>query len=179
MYNYTDVRAKVEVNAGDYIVPNNTLKTKSASALQSGDNVVYNETIKEVHIVFNGKNKSRSHIELVGSRCIGPCLPTINETEVESEYRRWSNASVWPSGKVPVAGEDVEIKSGWNMLYDVAESPIIDMLEINGRLTFEPEKDLHLRAKYIFVRAGELIIGNKTNPFTAKAIITLHGEKDN
>ncbi len=47
------------------------------------------------------------------------------------------------------------------MVYDLSESPIVNLLEINGRLTFEEGvKDLHLRAKYIWVRAGELVIGN-------------------
>ena len=36
-----------------------------------------------------------------------------------------------------------------------------------------------MRAKYIFVRAGELIIGSKTDPFLGEAKITLSGEKDN
>jgi len=36
-----------------------------------------------------------------------------------------------------------------------------------------------LRAKYVFVRAGELIIGNETNPFQGTARITLFGEKEN
>lgn len=66
------------------------------------------------------------------------------------------------------------------MLYDVEESPIINMLTINGRLTFEDGvKDLHLKVKYIFIKAGELIIGNATNPFTKNAKITLYGEKEN
>lgn len=117
-----------------------------------------------------------------GYRCIGSCLGSINETVVESEYRRWSNASVWPSGKVPVANESVVVESGWNMLYDIddANAPILSMVQVNGRLTFEDGvKDLHLKTKYLFVRAGELIIGNATIPFQKNAKITLYGEKAN
>jgi len=36
---------------------------------------------------------------------------------------------------------------------------------------------LHLRAKYVFVRMGELIIGNETDPFLGQATITLYGNK--
>lgn len=65
------------------------------------------------------------------------------------------------------------------MLYDLAESPIVNLLEINGRLTFEDGvKDLHLRAKYIWVRAGELVIGTETSRFQKNAKITLYGEKE-
>ena len=53
------------------------------------------------------------------------------------------------------------------MIYDVAESPILNYLEINGRLEFENDngKDLTLQSKYIFVRAGELVIGSDVKPF--------------
>jgi hypothetical protein len=39
--------------------------------------------------------------------------------------------------------------------------------------------DINLKAKHIFVRAGELYIGNVSEPFEAKATITLYGEKAN
>ena len=66
------------------------------------------------------------------------------------------------------------------MIYDVnsSMSPILTYLEINGILTFENNgvQDLTLRSKYIFVRAGQLIIGNKTNPFLKNANIILYGD---
>lgn len=50
---------------------------------------------------------------------------------------------------------------------------------MNGRLTFlETAPKLHLRSKYIFVRAGELLIGSETKPFAGEAQITLYGEKE-
>ena len=69
------------------------------------------------------------------------------------------------------------------MVYDVenASAPILKMVQINGRLTFDNEddagKNLYLYAKYIFVRAGSLIIGDETRPFRGTANIVLHGEK--
>jgi hypothetical protein len=44
------------------------------------------------------------------TRCIGPCNAAVEE-EVEEvgEETLWSNPKSWPSGKVPVADEDVEI----------------------------------------------------------------------
>lgn len=137
-----------------------TLVNKTQANWQTGDNIIYNDTsTREIHLIINGKNASRKTVNLVGYRCVGSCLAAINDTVIENNTRRWSNASSWDTGKIPLAGENVEIKSGWNMLYDLEESPIVNVLQINGRLTFEPAKDLHLRAKYVFVRAGELIIG--------------------
>lgn len=59
------------------------------------------------------------------------------------------------------------IEPGWNMFYDLDEpSPILKRLEINGRLTFKPGSNRLLRANIIHIRAGELIIGTETQPFT-------------
>ena len=80
-------------------------------------------------------------------------------------------------------GEDVVIDSTWNMIYDLAvdesEVLIYGNLEINGKLSFQNETDLHLKANNIFVRYGSLEIGNETNPFNGSAKITLTGESDN
>lgn len=73
----------------------------------------------------------------------------------------------------------MEIKSGWNMIYDIPESPLFNKVEVNGRLVFDSSKpNLHLRAKYLFVRSGELIVGDDSAPFPGQAKITLSGEKD-
>jgi len=56
----------------------------------------------------------------------------------------------------------VEIIPGWNMLLDLAETPKLNSLTINGRLSFiQNGSNIHLRTKYIFVRAGEFFIGSE------------------
>lgn len=65
------------------------------------------------------------------------------------------------------------------MLLDIEETPVFKSLTINGRLTFYNNNfDIHLRSKWIFVRAGELLIGTEEEPFKANALITLHGMQD-
>ena len=63
------------------------------------------------------------------------------------------------------------------MIYDLEESPILEYLEINGRLTFLYGYNLTLKTKYIFVRAGQLIIGTEEEPYFGSARIVLYGEK--
>ena len=41
-----------------------------------------------------------------------------------------------------------------------------------------PQADRVLRAKHIFVRAGEFLVGSKEFPYLGKLTIELHGEKD-
>ena len=66
------------------------------------------------------------------------------------------------------------------MIFDLEESPIFKMVRINGRLSFKNDTDklMHMRAKHIYVRAGELIIGTQESPYQGKAKITLYGEKN-
>jgi hypothetical protein len=64
------------------------------------------------------------------------------------------------------------------MILDIAETPKLKLMRVNGLLSFSNEMDVHLKAKHIFVRAGELQIGTETNPYLYNAQITLYGEKD-
>ena len=115
-----------------------------------------------------------------GYRCVGPCLPAISAVAIENTTRLWSLNTSWSSGNVPLAGEDVVIEPGQNFIYDLEDSPIYNYVQINGRVTFKQDAPkLRLNAKYIFVRTGELLVGNATDPFQGDAQITLYGEKNN
>jgi hypothetical protein len=105
--------------------------------------------------------------------------------------RKWSDPTSWSEelekdaraanpGPIPQEGDKFEIPAGWNMEFDLAESPIFDTIEINGCLHFRNNKDakeLHLRAKKILIR-GELYIGKEDEPFENDAKITLHGDRN-
>lgn len=132
-----------------------------------------------MHYIVNAQNLTRRSLKLRGYRCIGPCLPAVTAVVISSNITYWSNLTTWKNGSLPKAGEDVVIEPGQNIVYDLEESPIFNYVQINGRLTFLLDAPkLHLRAKYIFVRAGELLIGNETHPFKGQAKITLYGEFD-
>ncbi len=85
----------------------------------------------------------------------------------------WSDPSVWPSGKVPVAGEAVVIPAGKVMMLDVSP-PALKSVFVAGTLKFAA-KDLELTAGYIMVHDGSLQIGSAQLPFTNQATITLTG----
>ena len=71
--------------------------------------------------------------------------------------RLWSDPLSWERGQLPKEGEDVIIKSGKNFLFDLEESPMYNMVQINGQVVFKNDAPkLHLRAKYVFIRAGNL-----------------------
>lgn len=60
-------------------------------------------------------------------------------------------------------------------MLDIEDPPIFSMVRINGRLTFDPEKNIHLQAYQIFVQGGQLFVGTPEEPFVGDAQITLHG----
>jgi hypothetical protein len=135
--------------------------------------------VREFHFVVNGKNKlQRTDLIMNGYRCVFNCTPTVVVVPISNETSLWSVPATWPSGKVPEDGEDVEIIPGANILLDI-DTAILGNLVINGRLTFlnnlTNPLDLTLHAHTIFVHAGELLIGNETNPFSGTATIKLYG----
>ena len=62
-------------------------------------------------------------------------------------------------------------------MLDIAETPILGLLTIDGRLSFVNDgTDIELKAKQVYIRAGELLIGSEAQPFLANAQITLYGD---
>ena len=152
-----------------------------------GQNIVYNQTeIREFHFVVSGKDRGEPYhpkventLRFTGIRCIAYCNEQVEEVEeVEAEFRLWSDVKNWPNETLPVDGDIVEIKSGWNMIHDIPETPKIKILKVNGILIFSDEMDITLHSYHVFVRAGELHIGNETHPHQHNALITLLGEKE-
>lgn len=116
-------------------------------------------------------------MDFEGHRCIGSCNEDVVEVEEIAGETLWSNPKSWPSGKVPEADEDVEIESGWNMTMDVADTPILRLVAVNGLLNFKRGMDITFRAKHIFVRAGEIHVGSEEDPYTNNCNIILYGDK--
>jgi hypothetical protein len=85
---------------------------------------------------------------------------------------KWSDASAWPSGKVPAAGAEVTIPRGTEVILDVSP-PELRSLTVQGKLTFADERDLALTTDWIYVPGGDVQIGTEAKPFTHKATITL------
>jgi hypothetical protein len=64
------------------------------------------------------------------------------------------------------------------MELDLAETPIFDKIEVNGCLHFKQGQDVHLNAKKILIRGGELYIGTEGDRYTNEGKITLHGGRN-
>jgi hypothetical protein len=83
----------------------------------------------------------------------------------------WSDPATWPDGKVPGAGDTVNIEKGKEVLLDVSPPPL-NGLHIAGKLSFSDKADLELTTEWIMVH-GELEIGTEAKPHARQATITL------
>ncbi len=119
------MRAKFDFLTGKDNIKNLTLLSSDAKVLQTGANVVYNDTsMRQIHFILNGKNATRNPMVIAGYRCDGPCIAAVTNVAIDANQKLWSQASSWKSGKVPLAGENVVVEPGQNLIYDLEESPI-------------------------------------------------------
>ena len=149
----------------------------------SGLNYVYNDTdTREFGWRASMVGDGIQNVRLEGIRCVAvDCdLGDVPDVPISDETKLWSLPTTWPDGIVPTGG-DVEVQAGENIIYDLEDSPIFDVVTVNGRLTFMDDVSQHaslnLNAKHIFVRAGELLIGAADAPYAAEARITLYGSR--
>lgn len=147
----------------------------------SGSNFVYNDTdTREFGWRASLRGDGVNKVRMEGIRCVAvDCdLEEIDDVPISDVEKLWSLTTTWPDGVVP-EGPDVTILPGENIIYDLEDSPIFDVVTVNGRLTFMDDVTQHaklnLNAKHIFVRAGELLIGSEDAPYEAEAKITLYG----
>lgn len=184
MTNFTKTRADIRMtDQSGSTIENMTYTNRTEGEYENGDNVLDIEN-KQYKFVLNGMDSpDRRTLKMTAYECIVDCGPEeIVEEELSDELKYWSNPEHWPSGAVPVDGDSVVIDSGVNMVLDV-DSALLYSLEINGRLSFqdnigedEEPSNLTLSAGSVNVRAGELFIGNETNPYQGDATVMLLGD---
>jgi hypothetical protein len=154
---HIDVRQAInfyDVNNGNEIVANMTYFSDNSS----GTNYVYNDTeTREFGWRATVANGGGNSIRMEGIRCVADCEDELGPEEPLGEAKLWSDPTSWPSGEVPVSG-DVMINLGENIIYDLEDSPIFDLVTVNGALTFLDDADnlpkLNLNAHFVYVRAG-------------------------
>jgi hypothetical protein len=170
-------------NSQNYFIPTDTLVQSNYSNWLSGYRVNDNMVNKELTFVITGNANSSKMLQINGVRCRENLAPWCNPAPVTSScptaFKLWSSPSTWSSGKVPAAGEDVEIPVNQTIVFDLAESPIYNLITVNGCLKFlNSTIDQHLQAYLINVFAGSFYIGSSTQYFNKKATITLYGQYD-
>ena len=115
-----------------------------------------------------GAGYVRLTIDGVGAAAAGP-------NASYSYVDLWSQPSSWGGNPPPTNGDTVVIPEGQSIVLDISP-PYLYMVVVMGNLTFD-RRDIELNTSYIFVQGGSLTIGTEDEPFTQRAIITLHGSR--
>lgn len=180
---FVDAREAVNVTRRDSTSKGTQIMDKtlleSATTWTTGFNWLRNSTdIREFEFVVNGADLDINKLRLTGLQCIsGKCPQEEIKPVPLGDAKYWSDVATWPSGMLPLEGEDVHIEPGMNVILDI-ETPKLNLLIINGQLSFmDYDKPIHLHAKQIYVRSGNLLIGEEGNPYQQDAQITLYGSR--
>lgn len=142
-----------------------------------GSNVVYNDTeTREMIFTVNGR-KDNSNMLIKGRRCIVNCTIDDIEENEDQVTRLWSDVANWPKldNRIPIAGEAVVIEDGYDIIYDIGESPLFKSIEINGKLSFLQGQPAVVNTYSLWIRAGEMNVGTAEEPFDSTVEIKLHG----
>lgn len=179
--NFTEQRQVVNITNKGQLIPNNTLNYTDPNWVKNpnyinGDNIILNDTAtKEMHVIYNGIGGPSQSLKFSAAQCAGSCLAAAGVLNISSTLY-WSKPSTWPSGKLPVAGDNVIINNTVEVIFDIPVSPILAYLEINGILAFKDDGTKYvLQSKIVFVRGGEFLIGTQNNTYSGIAQIILYG----
>lgn len=81
----------------------------------------------------------------------------LTAAECQSEQNgEWSRVTTWSGGRVPQAGDSVEIREGHAVIYDRTFPHALGTLQVRGSLTFRPKSSLELKVHRNIVLTGEL-----------------------
>ena len=119
------------------------------------------------------KNRSFLLMSLVSASLLVSVFTIVqaqSPAATATKATKWSDPATWPNRKVPVAGDKVTIDAGKEVVLDV-NTPPLNGLTIDGKLSFANNKDVELTTEWIMLH-GELEIGTEKAPHTRKATIT-------
>lgn len=86
--------------------------------------------------LFMSGSENATAIEVRPIACRTNCPSPGQDCSKDTIERKWSDVANWPLGRLPIAGEDVEIMCPWTMVMDIAETPVFNKILIKGTLKF-------------------------------------------
>jgi hypothetical protein len=92
----------------------------------------------------------------VAAAVAGPFAGAADPPPVRSaKSGPWSAADTWAGGKVPAAGDRVQVRPGHTVLYDLKSDEVIRSIHCGGTLTFARDRDTVLNVGLIKIQPGE------------------------
>src|SRR5262245_40161080 len=81
--------------------------------------------------------------------------PTVRFDVRSAMSGKWSDASTWLDGRAPQAGDNVQVRPGHVVIYDVNSEEAVRVLHVAGTLTFARDKSTRLKVGLLKVQPGE------------------------
>ena len=130
-----------------------------------------------LEVCQSGKSRTKwEYTEVNAVICRYMCPDPTSGFIKEQFLRKWSNATQWPNGVVPQAGDNVTLNGNWTVLLDVDPNPL-DYFIIDGTLLADDTRDVNITANSIFIRAGNLSAGVSIKPFVHKFTLQINGQR--
>ncbi len=84
-------------------------------------------------------------------RADSPAQPRLRSTRSGP----WSAPATWEGGRVPNAGDRVQVRAGHTIVYDVRSDRVLRSLHVAGTLTFAPDRDTRLDVGLLKIQPGD------------------------
>jgi len=116
-------------------------------------------------------NHGDTHAHIVG---LGDCVHGYDATYMYID--RWSDLTSWRNHEPPVDKDMVWIPEGQVVLLDI-DTPLLAFLLVEGKLYFDPHRDVNLDAYSVVINGGHFQLGTEDEPYTKKANLTIWGDR--
>lgn len=130
-----------------------------------------------LQICQSSKNRTKfEYTEVNGVICRYLCPAPAGTFIKEDFIRKWSNATQWPGGFLPQAGDNLTVNGNWTVILDV-DPAYLNNLTVDGTLIADDTRDVNITANFIHIRAGNITAGSSKLPFLHNFTIQLNGQK--
>ncbi len=155
--------------------------TFNTALLSAGDIVTVKSTGVEGTFQSPGvliyMNHALAHHNMMDDAMLA-LVPHVDATYVAITNGLWSDADTWDLGTVPMDGAVVLIPVGIEVTYDIAVSPRLDRLRVDGTLRWALDQSTHLHVETITCQNdAAIIIGSSVHDrlqeqYTAEIVIS-------
>ena len=132
-------------------------------------------SVAHLHLEFSPKAQCQCENTIVNSNLLN-LLPHGSETHLAVTNGNWSEPSTWSGGQLPDNGADVLIPAGLTVTFDLALSPRLHFVRVDGTLTWATDQNTTMFVDTIFSSPGsQVLVGTEANPipptFNAEIVI--------
>src|SRR6059036_1733745 len=95
-------------------------------------------------------------VTFIAPLAMGQAISPAVQFDVRSaKSGKWSDASTWVGRRIPRSGDNVQVRAGHIITYDLKSEDAIRVLHVAGTLKFARDKSTRLNVGLLKVQPGE------------------------